>query len=673
MIGQSATQSAPHTHRHDKSCPACGDHGQHEKTRLTIAVLGGMLVLNSYIAKVFFSPGIDPFAIELSAIAGALILAAPIFIASVRDLLKGNVYMNELVALAIIAALASQQYRTAGAVGFLMLITITIERRTAIGAETSLESLIRLTPQKARLLKSGVEKLVEVSELNIGDCFRVRPGENYPADGVVLQGTSTVNQASITGESLPIDKFEGDEVYAGTQNLNGVVEVKVTRAGEDTTLGKVKELIVAAEKTRLPFMRMIDRYAGFYTPAVLMLAALVWFVTQDLNRVIAVLVVCCPCAVIVATPSAVVAAIAAAARLGILIKDVTHIELASRLKSLVFDKTGTLTEGVLEVARLQPAPGVELSELLQVATAAECHSNHPAAQAMRRLAEEAEIEWQSPNDYKEIAGKGVEATFDGEICRVGRAAWLKERGLATDDFKQELEKENNTGMSIIFVTRENNILGWIGLRDAVREGARESVQSLKDQGIRQITIFTGDNQSVADLVGEKTGISEIYAECLPQQKVEVVEQQKQKGDYTAVVGDGVNDAPALAAGDIGIAMGAIGSDVAVNSASIALMNNDLRRIPFLVWLARKARTVMAQNLGVAICFIVAGLYFAATGVITPVIAALLHSIGTLFILFNSARLIRSGEYLEPENQTGDQEGTTLKSRETPNETAESAA
>ncbi|MFW5996578.1 MAG: heavy metal translocating P-type ATPase [Lentisphaeria bacterium] len=634
------------------SCSACGTESSHqhhhEQVRLSTAVIGGILVLNSYLADTFFAHAIDPFAIELSAIIGALILSAPIFISAVRDLLSGNVYMNELVGLAVLAALASQQFITAGTVAFLMLVTITVERRTAIGAEASLESLIRLTPQKARLLKNGKEREVDVSELTVDDIFRVRPGENYPADGVVINGTSTVNQASITGESLPVDKFKDDEVYAGTQNLNGVVEVRVTRAGEDTTLGKVKELIVAAEKSRLPFMRMIDRYAGFYTPVILMLAALVWFVTQDLNRVIAVLVVACPCALIVAAPSAVVAAIAAAARLGILIKDVSHIELASRLKSIVFDKTGTLTEGVLEVARLQPAENVELAELLQTATATECHSNHPAAQAMRRLAEEAGIEWDSPTDYKEIAGKGVEAKFNGDVCRVGRESWLSECGVNTENFHEELSHEDNTGMSIIFVTKNNKILGWIGLRDAAREGAREAISEIKNLGITQTTMFTGDNRSVADLIGGKTGISDIHAECLPQEKVQVVEAQRKKGGYTAVVGDGVNDAPALAAGDIGIAMGAIGSDVAVNSASIALMNNDLRRIPFLIWLSRKARTVMAQNIGVGISFIAVGLYLAAGGVITPVLAALFHTVGTIFVIFNSARLVRTGEYLDPQ-------------------------
>jgi Cd2+/Zn2+-exporting ATPase len=640
---------AEHDHVPGHHCPVCGPThglGRHERLRLFTAILGGILVLNSYLGKRFFAANVDEFAIELSAIAGALILGVPVFLTAVRDLLKGRVYMNELVALALVAAFANHDYRTAGAVAFFMLITITIERKTAIGAEASIESLIKLTPRRARRLVDGQEQEVEVTELQPGNIFRVRPGENFPADGTVVSGTSTVNQASITGESLPVDKVLEDEVYAGTQNLTGVVDVRVTRAGKDTTLGKVRDLIVAAEKSRLPFMRMIDRYAVYYTPTVLMIAALVWFVTQDLNRVIAVLVVACPCALVIATPSAVIAAIAAAARLGILIKDVSHIELASRIKAMVFDKTGTLTEGLLEVARLQPVGDVELAELLQVATSTECHSNHPAASAMRRLAEEAGIQWEDPTEYTEVAGRGVMATFDGSVCRVGREAWVKECGIDTSILGDSLAEEAGAGLSIVVVARDQRLLGWIGLRDAVREVAREAVDDLKELGIHRCSMFTGDNEAVARQVAEKLGITEVRAGCLPQEKVAFVEQMRARGHIVGVVGDGVNDAPALAAGDIGIAMGAIGSDVAVQSASVALMNNDLRRIPFLIWLSRRARTVMMQNLFLGLAFIICGLYLSTIGIVKPVIAALIHSGGSLIIIFNSARLVRAGEDLD---------------------------
>ncbi len=630
------------------SCPACGDHGhQHpEGARLAMALFGGILVLNSYLAKLFFPNAIDTFASDLSAVVGALILGIPILIAAVRDLVHGKIYMNELVALALIAAFASHDFRTAGAIAFFMLVAITIERRTARGAEASIESLIRLTPQTARLIVDGREQEVPALELKVGDVFRVRPGENLPADGVIVNGVSSLNQASITGESLPADKNPDESVFAGTQNLTGVLDIRVTRVGTDTTLGKVRELIVAAERTRTPVMRMIDRYVGYYTPTILMIAGLVWFFTQDITRVIAVLVMACPCALVIATPSAVVAAIASAARLGILIKDVAHIELAARIRAVIFDKTGTLTEGKLEVARLKPSEGVELADLVDAAVSAEAHSNHPAAQAMRLLAEEADLDWREPTEFTEMAGKGVVATVGDETVRVGRDSWLRECGLDTSGALTDAEDANAPGMSRIFVARGDRVLGWIGLRDAIREPAAEAVAQLKELGISRCAMFTGDNPAVAETVAAKIGLTEIRAGCLPHEKVDFVEEVRADGTLTAVVGDGVNDAPALAAGDIGIAMGSVGSDVAIQSASVALMNNDLRRIPFFVRLSRRARGVMTQNLFIGLVFIVGGLYLSATGFLPPVAAAVIHTVSSMVVLFNSARLVRSGEELE---------------------------
>lgn len=649
MLAETASEFMEHQHSRKKgvSCACCGDtHEQDESWRLMRAMFGGILVLNSYIAKALLSDFIDPFAIELSAITGALVLGYPILNAAIKDLIRGKMFMNELVALALVAAFAHRDYRTAGAVAFFMLISTTIERRTAIGAEASIEALIRLTPRRARRLSDQGEEEVDALSLSVGDVCRVRPGENFPADGSIVTGTTSVNQASITGESLPVDKEQEAEVYAGTQNLTGLVDVRVTRVGTDTTLGKVKDLIVAAEKSKLPIMRMIDRYVGFYTPTILMIAALVWFFTRDLNRVIAVLVMSCPCALVIATPSAVIAAIAAASRLGILIKDVAQIELAAKVRAIVFDKTGTLTEGDLEVARLQPAPDVELSELLQVATSTESQSNHPAANAMRRLAQEANIEVDDPDTYKEVPGKGVEATFAGVVCRVGRETWLKECGLETVGMAESLNQPENAAASIIFVAKGDKILGWIGLRDAIRKGAGDAVAQIRDLGIVRCAMFTGDNEAVANMVAARVGLTEVRAGCLPQEKVNFVEELKAEGGFVAVVGDGVNDAPALAAGDIGIAMGAIGSDVAVQSASIALMNNDLRRIPFLIWLSRRSRMLINENLLLGLGFIVIGLYFSTIGKLSPVFAAVMHSAGTLLIIFNSARLVRAGEHLE---------------------------
>ncbi len=650
MLGESLTDSLD---RKARLSAAGRTAGRGDAVRIGLALFGGILVLNSYLAERFLRHTVDPFAVLFSGLAGALVLSLPILWSAAKDLIQGKIYMNELVALALLAAFANEEYRTAGAVAFFMLVTITLERKTAIGAEAAIEAVVRLTPRQARRVVDGREELVDAfDELRVGDLCRVRPGESFPADGAIEAGTSTVNQASITGESLPVDKAVGDEVYAGTQNLTGLVDFRVTRIGTDTTLGKVRHLIAAAERSKLPIMRMIDRYVGYYTPTILMVAALVWFFTRDINRVIAVLVMSCPCALVLATPSAVIAAIASASRLGILIKDISLLEIAARVKAVVFDKTGTLTEGNLEVARLQPAPGVELAELLAVATTTEYHSNHPAAEAMKRLAREAGIAWSDPEQYEEVAGKGVRAVFGGRVCRVGRESWLQSEGLDTSPMRESLADQEIAGVSIVFVARDDQVLGWIGLRDAIRPAAAEAVRQLRELGVSQCSMVTGDNEAVARMVGAKIDIAEIRAGCLPEEKAAYVRGLREAGTLVAVVGDGVNDAPALAAGDIGIAMGAIGSDVAVQSASVALMNNDLRRIPFFIGLARKARLFMNQNLAMGLGFILLGLYFSTVGIVTPIAAAVLHSASSLIIIFNSARLVRAGEELQSSEPRG---------------------
>lgn len=617
--------------------------------RLGAALFGGILVLDSYLAGLLFSARIDQFTMDLFALVGAVILSIPIYWEAGRDLFRGVVGMNELVALALLGAFASgsSNYRTAGAVAFFMLISITIEKRTAIGAEAAIEAVVRMTPRTARRIKAdgSEEECDAIQDLNVGDICRVRPGENFPADGKITSGVSTVNQASITGESLPTDKSLGDEVYAGTLNLTGLVELKVTRKGTDTTLGKVRNLIADAEQSKMPIQRMIDQYIGYYTPVVLMIAGLTWFVTKDMSRVIAVLVMAVPAALVLAHPSAVIAAISAASRLGILIKDVSQIELVAKIKAIIFDKTGTLTEGNLEVARLDPVADGDLAQLVQVAVSVEHHSNHPTAVAIKKLASKVGIDVVVPDKYEEVAGKGVKATVGGKECYVGRFSWLSEVGIDVSSLEESRQKTERDGMSIVCVGCDGKALGWIGLQDAVRQVTPEAIKDLHEMGVSRCCMVTGDNQRVADAVAEKIGVTEVYAGCLPEEKAKVVGELKKSGNIVAVVGDGVNDAPALAAGDIGIAMGAFGSDIAVQSASIALMNNDLRRIPFFIGLARQTRMLMNQNLAIGLSFITVGVYFAIAGDLGPIGAALIHTVSSLLVIFNSARLVRSGESL----------------------------
>jgi Cd2+/Zn2+-exporting ATPase len=651
LLSQQEPEHNHDHHDHDHAdCASCGHDHSHTPVRLKQTLLGVMFVLNAFILEWIFDNSLTIS--SASAMIGAIILGYPIVWTSFKDLRQGKLTINELVGIAVLAAFASGDYKTAGIVAFFMLTGEIIETRTAEGARQSIESLIKLTPTKARRIKDKGEEEVAARDLAVGDVIRIRPGDNVPADGVIVSGQGSINQANITGESLPVDKKSGDDVFAGTQNLTGVLEVRVSRAGQDTTLGKVRELILAAEKTKLPIMRIIDQYMGFYTPLVLVIAALVWaFAPKELGfdarlyRVISVLVVSCPCAFILATPTAMVAALSAAARLGILIKNVSDIESAARINAFVFDKTGTLTTGKLAVSRLAPIGETTPAELLRVAASAEKYSNHPTAKALAGLAEEATVPLSEPKNFSETAGRGVKAEIDGNAVLVGRAQWLKDNGVK-EDFSKAVDLNETEGFSLLFVALNGKCIGWVGLQDQTRPEAREALADLKECGVRRIAMISGDRQPVAQRVAREIGCEEVVGDCLPQNKVDFVRATKLKGYRVAVVGDGVNDAPALAAGDIGIAMGAAGSEVAIHSATIALMNNDLRRLPFLIRLSRSTRSVINQNFLFGLVFIVVGLTLAAFGKVGPIVAAIMHNVGSLIVVFNSARLVRKGEELE---------------------------
>jgi len=636
-----------HEHLHFKEDISRGyTHGQ--QLRVSVALLatlaGGVLLINSSVARFFYGRASDQG--QFLAMAAAILLGAPIVWHAVKSLLKKEMHMDELVALAILAAFTTGKYAAAGVIAFFMLLSELIESRTALGARASIESLIKLTPTKANLVDAaGREKQVQVSSLAAGDVVRVRPGDNIPADGEVIRGTSSVNEATITGESLPVDKVPGMQVFAGTSNLTGVLDIRVTKAGKDTTLGKVQSLIMQAEQTKIPIMRIIDRYVRWYTPTILMIAGIVLFFTSDINRAITILVISCPCALILATPTAMVAALSASARLGVLIKNVADLEIAGKITALVFDKTGTVTTGRLYVTKLTPAEGVEPAELLVTAAAAEYMSKHPAARAIQNLAKQAKLTPAGAEDFKEIPGKGVIAKVDSATVIVGRDTFLKENGVDTGNVPNPALAETQ-GFSTLYVAKDSKCIGWIGLQDKTRPEARQAFEQLRTAGIKRATMLTGDRDEVANRVAAELGCTDYKAHCLPQDKLAIVEQLKKDGHTVAVVGDGINDAPALAAGDLGIAMGAAGSDVAINSASIALMSDDLNRLAFLVRLSRRTRSIIAANLTIGIIFIVLGVAAAAIGWLPAVYAAFLHFLGSLIVVFNSARLVRSGEELE---------------------------
>jgi Zn2+/Cd2+-exporting ATPase len=629
--------------------------GRMLRWQIGAALVGGTLLICSVIAQFLWQKELYP---ALPAALAMLMLGAPLVVSALQDLLRGEAGMNALVALAVIGAAATGKYQESAAIAFFMIVSGLIEKRTAIGAEASIESLIKLSPTKAcRLREGGGEEMVEAKDLRPGDLVRVRPGDNIPADGRIAGGTSTVNQASITGESLPVDKIAGDEVFGGTINLTGAMDIEVTKAGADTLLGKVKDLILQAERTKTPIMRLVDQYAAWYTPTVLMLVGVVLFFAlrsdpdTAFDRAIAMLVIACPSALILATPTAMVAGLSAAARLGVLIKSVVTLEAARNLTAIVFDKTGTLTTGVLQVTRLAPQPGVEPGELLKLAACAEQDSRHPVARAVTEMARRAKLRLARPTQFHEVAGKGVDAEIEGIRVLVGRASWLSDptAGLDTASIAaiDEIQRSSEAdGLSVLYVVKEGRLAGWIGLEDNARPEAAEAVDRLRDMGMKRLVILTGDRKSVARRVAEQMHFSEFKAEVLPHEKLEMVDELKAKGYRVAVIGDGVNDAPALAAGDISIAMGAAGSDVAIHSASIALLNSNLNRIPFLVDLSRRTIAVIRQNMIIGGLFIVVFMSLAGAGYVSPVTAAFLHIVSGLIVIFNSARLVRSGEEIE---------------------------
>lgn len=564
------------------------------------------------------------------------------------DHVAGGSHMEELVALAIIAAFAAGIYFECAVVAFFMLIASLIEHRTAAGALKTIESLIRITPTKAVLLTDQGEREVQAKDLKPGDVVLVLPGDNIPGDGTVRAGNSTVDQANITGESVPVEKAPGDEAFAGTINETGRLEIEITRAGEDSTLGKVQSLILQAAASKSAVVRELSKYASYYTPVVIILAFILFVFTRDLKNSISLLLIACPCALILCGPTAIVAALSAAARLGVLVKSVSDLEVVRRCTAIVFDKTGTLTTGDLSVTRMKPADGVEGADLLRWCYSAEANSRHPVARAVVMVAEKAKLAPVATTGFEEVSGRGVKAELsDGSTVLVGREAFLQDHGVDMSG----LDTSETEGLSLLFVAHNGKAAGWLGLADQPRKGAPSALAELDELGVKRRVMITGDRWSPARRVAEALGITDFTAEALPGDKLELVETLKAEGHTVAVVGDGVNDGPALAAGDVSIAMGAAGSDVAINSASIALMNNNLNRIPFLVGLSGKTVTVIRQNLAGTLIYILLMVALLLAGYMEPWIAAIGHGISSIVVIFNSARLVREGEDIhEPEGQ-----------------------
>lgn len=668
-MSQLAATSTPHlapTPTEDTS----EQGGRRLERQLFLALLGGTLLLVGGIAKIL---GMSDAVSDLPSAAGAIMLLLPLIRGAFREIMRGAPSGDALAALAVVAAIAVNQLLTAGFLALFLWLSKLVLSRTAWGAQRAIRELVELTPDIARRLgDDGGEAEVRLADLRIGDVVRVRPGENLPVDGRVVTGTSSINQASLTGEAVPIEAAPGVDVYAGTTNLTGQIDVQVTAVAGETTIGKVENLIREAESARSDRQELIERLAGFYVPVVIMVAALVWFFSMQNDairddaaiRAITVLVVTCPGALLIAYPTAMVAAFASAARLGIMIKQTRTLESAAAVDTVVMDKTGTLTTGRFAVSRLAPAEGVEGAVLLQAAADAEQSSNHPLARSILETAEKARIAPAAISDYEEIHGRGVIARREDGVIRAGRGAWLREIAPAIAEQMNPVE-ERIAGMSSVHVMLGDRYLGAVGLEDKLRRNAGDVVQHLRKLGVRRICIFTGDRLDVARRVGMSVGVDAVEAECLPEEKHSELKHLIAKGHRTLVVGDGINDGPILASADVGVAMGLSGSDIATNSAGVALMHDDLRHVPFLLEIARKTRGIIAQNIAASLVLAVIGLALAATGNINIWVTPFYQAVAYLFVILNSLRLVRFGEDFAEDEQARralDAERARLKGR-----------
>ncbi len=609
--------------------------------RLVFLSLGAVLLLTGGILRLV-RPDQDSLASVFGMLA-MLVLGAPVFwdaITSMRvhGFEATRFYMDQFIALALAACFAAGEYFTGSIVAMVLIVGELLEERSMIGVQQAVRDLLSLTRVFAQRLADGGEERVDAATLRPGDTVRVRPGDTIPADGTIARGSSTIDQASVTGESLPVDVAEGDRVYAGTANLTGSIDVSVERSGASTLIGRAGQIVLEAQQSRAPIVRLTEEYAMYYTPMVLLLAGFVLFFTGEIQRAISVIIVSIPCAFVLAGPSTMIAALATASRLGILVKSVRFFEVASQVDTVVFDKTGTLTHGQLSVAAIRPTDGFGEDEALALAAAVEGHSRHPVAKAITHEARHRGLPIRDPEALREVAGQGIEARVEGRRIRVGRLSWLKSEGVAITGAHHD-----EAGTSALGVAADDRLAAIVCLRDNLRDEARNIGERLRDLGVRRFLMVTGDHRDVAQRIAQEVGFSEVVAETLPEEKLEVVKRLKEEGHHVAVVGDGINDAPALAAGDLSVAMGALGSDLAIQTADVALMHNDLHRLPTLIRISRRALHLINQNLLCGLIFIAAAIIASASGWVSPIAAAFIHEFSAFFVIFNGARLLQFDE------------------------------
>lgn len=573
------------------------------------------------------------------ALIAALIVAVPIvtgLIHAIRStgFAATQFYMDQYVVLALAACLATEKYLTGAVVAIVLLFGQMLEERTTVGVEMALAKLRHLSKVRARRKTGETHSEVEATQLLPGDEIRILPGESIPADATILTGHALIDSSSITGESVPVEVGPGSDIFAGTNNLNGSIDARVTGTGQDTVMGRVQSIIEEAKESEAPIISLAEDYARYYTPLILLIAASVFFFTQEIERAIAVLVVAIPCAFVLASPSAMVSAIAAASRMGLLIKSIRHLESARLTDTIVFDKTGTLTEGKLELEETTiHSPTYDESSILRLAAAIEGQSNHPIARAISQTVPENERP--AVTSLTEHHGLGLEGTIEGKTILIGRPSFLEKSGITL-----AIDPATHTRHSLVLIAIDGIHHATFLLADRIRPEAAETLTRLRALGISDFVMLTGDRPEVAVTIAARIGITDFKANCLPQDKVDHIRALKAAGKKVMVVGDGLNDAPALAEGNLGVAMGALGNDVTVHTSDVALMSGDLRRLADLLLLSSKTVNIINQNLLCGFAFIIIAIALSSLGFVNPIAAAFFHEFSAFFVIFNSARLLR---------------------------------
>ena len=598
-----------------------------------MTIVSGIFLLISVIFMIF---GIDT-TIYLNPAWGTVIISGiPMLLLAMTRLIREKWISSALlIAIAMIASLLIGEVFAAGEVAWIMALGALLEDWTVERAKKGLRNLINLTPQTGRRITNGNEEVIPVDEIKIGDTLRILPGESVPVDGEIIVGTSSLDQSIMTGESLPIDKEVGDEVFCGTMNLYGAIDIKATSLGENSSLQKLIDLVKAADEKQAPTQRIADKWATWLVPVALAIAIVAWLVTGNIERGVTVLVVFCPCALILATPTAIMAAIGQATKYGVLIKSGEALEILGDLNTLVFDKTGTLTYGNLEVSDVISLKDDLTSEdLLKIVASCEKLSEHPLAKAIVKNAKEAHIEIEEPQDFKMYPGKGVTCTNSYGKIYAGNSKFLSEYNIDVDC---QIDKLKHEGKASIIVALNDEVIGLIGLSDVIREDSKDMIEKLHELGTETI-LLTGDNAETANYFAKQVGIGKVFGNLLPEEKLSWIEKLKSEGKKVCMIGDGVNDAPALKTADVSVAMGSVGSDVAIEAADIALLGDDIGKIPYLKKLSNSTLFTIKANITMSMVINAAAIICSVLGLLNPVTGAIVHNAGSCLVVLNAALL-----------------------------------